>query len=240
MSTVVPEAPQTAPSRPNPFARILGVFIAPIRTISEIARRPDWVVALLVVTVLSVVFNLVAAPHLDFETEIRAQLEERGIPEEQIDKQLEMMSRIQRVSTPLTAILVPIFIFALAGILLIAFKMFGGEGGYVQALAVMTYANFPYMLKNGIATAIAATRGQVTPTEFAMLVKSNPGFLVDAKEARVAFAFLSSLDVFTFWVLLLLIVGFAELSKFTRARAAILVLALWGIIVLGKVAFAAL
>jgi hypothetical protein len=49
----------------------------------------------------------------------------------------------------------------------------------------------------------------------------------------------ASIDVFTFWVLALLVIGFGYAAKVTRKKAAILILSLWGIFVLGKAGWAA-
>jgi hypothetical protein len=48
------------------------------------------------------------------------------------------------------------------------------------------------------------------------------------------------MDVFTFWVLALLAIGYAAAAKVTRKKAAILILSLWGLFVLGKAGWAAI
>lgn len=231
----------TAPPRPNPFKRIGGIFFSPLETMTDIARRPDWVVALVLLTLLGVALNLYAAPKIDFESEMRVDLEERGLTEEQIDRQMEMVTNVQKFSGVMGAAFILLAIAGIAGILLIAFKMFGGEGRYVQALAVTTYGSYPLLLvKNVLTTALIVPRSTITPSEMVALVKSNPGFLVDAKEAPMAFAFLSSIDVFSIWALFLLTLGFAEASRLSRRQSAILIGSLWGAMVLVKVGFAAL
>lgn len=230
---------QSAPPKPNSFRRMVGVFGAPVVTMLDIARRPDFLVALIVLIVISIGANIVAMPRLDVESEIRDQLTERGLTEEQIEKQLDMVTRINKVATPLTAIFVPLIILAIAGILLLAFKVFGGEGTFKQALGITTYSWFPLLLKGVITVALLLTRTSVTPSQMTTLLKSNLGFLASADDAPALFAFLSSLDVFVFWTLFLLIVGFAESSRFTRGKAAAMIISLWGIAVLARAGFAA-
>lgn len=230
-----------APPRPNPFKRIAGIFFSPVETMTDIARRPDWVVALVLLTLLGVALNLYAAPKIDFETEMRAQMEEKGLTEEQIDKQMEMVTRVQKFSGPMGAAFILVAIAAIAGILLIAFKMFGGEGNYAQALAVTTYGSYPLLfVKNILTTALMIPRSSVSPSEMVAMVKSNPGFLVDAKESPMAFSLLSSIDLFALWVLFLLTLGFAESSHLSRKQSAVLIGSLWAAMVLVKVGFSAL
>jgi len=74
----------------------------------------------------------------------------------------------------------------------------------------------------------------------ATVVKSNLGFLTDPKDHSILFAFLSSFDVFTIWTVVLLIIGFAIISRVSRAKSAAIVVAMWFVAIAIKLGFAAL
>jgi hypothetical protein len=74
----------------------------------------------------------------------------------------------------------------------------------------------------------------------ATVLKSNPAFLVDMKEHAVLFSLLSSLDIFTIWTIVLLIIGFAALTRSSKAKSAAIVIPLWAVVILIKVGFAAM
>jgi hypothetical protein len=79
----------------------------------------------------------------------------------------------------------------------------------------------------------------IDPKEMGDLLKSNPGFLVDAKSSPALHSLLQSLDVFSLWTIVLLVVGLSAAAKISRGRTAGLVLTLWVLYVLGKAGFAA-
>jgi hypothetical protein len=80
----------------------------------------------------------------------------------------------------------------------------------------------------------------VNPADLTDLTHSNLGFLVDRKANQVLHSLAASIDVFTIWVLALLVIGLAIAAKVSRKKAATLVLSLWGIYVLGKAGVAAI
>jgi hypothetical protein len=119
-------------------------------------------------------------------------------------------------------------------VLLLAFRLMGGEGNFQQAFSVTVYAWMPGVIKSIIMTVIVAMRSNVSALDIATLVRSNLAFLVGMKEHPMAFVLLSSLDIFTVWLLALFIIGFAYVSKVSKAKSAAIVITLWIIATLFK------
>jgi hypothetical protein len=73
-------------------------------------------------------------------------------------------------------------------------------------------------------------------------VASNLGLLVSSRDNPVLHSILSSIDVFSFWTIFLLAVGYAAISerRLTTKKAATGLLVLWGIYVLGKAGYHAI
>ena len=63
---------------------------------------------------------------------------------------------------------------------------------------------------------------------------------MDRKANPVLHSLLQSLDAFSIWVIVLLVLGYAIAAKVSRGKAAGLVVTLWALYVLGKAGFTAL
>ena len=238
---IAPPAPPAAPSKSS-FARIVGVLFNPVETFADIARRPDILIPLVVVVVISILSSIVVMPRVDFESAIREQMADSGG-----DMSADDQERMVRFGTAMAkafgyaAPLLNIIFFAIiAGVLLLTFRLLGGEGTYKQALSVTIYAWFPLLIQGILGLIILLAKGSVPAEQLPNLVMSNFGFLVNMKENPVAFAVLSSLDLFTIWTLALYIIGFAFVARVSRAKAAAIVLTFWILIVAFKVGAAAM
>jgi Yip1 domain len=246
MTDIHPGAPPlTEPPKKNVFERIAGVLFAPAETFQDIARRPDILGPLLVILIIGYVCTALVMPKLDIGAITAQQAEQMRKQNPNMgDEQIAQMEKITAASTKIFGWLGPLFgviwYAIVAGALLLAFRMMGGQGTYKQAFSATLYAWIPLVLFSIISAVVIMARGSFDPTTAATLVKSNPAFLVDMKEQPILFALLSSFDIFTIWTIFLLIVGFATLSKTTKAKAATIVIALWAVVIVIKLGFAAL
>ncbi|HEX2122950.1 MAG TPA: Yip1 family protein, partial [Thermoanaerobaculia bacterium] len=226
------QTPPVEAGTKNSFQRIAGVLFAPVDTFRDIARRPDILVPLLVILIVSFAGSILTMNLVDWDAMIAQQSEQmkRQNPN-MTDADIERMSGMTRAMGKVSAFVGPLVMIAwyaiVAGVLLLAFRLMGGEGTYKQAFSATLYAWMPLVLFGVIATIVIMARGSFDPTQMATLVKSNPAFLVDMKEQPVLFSLLSSLDVFTIWTVILLIVGFAALSKSSIGKSATIVVSLW-------------
>lgn len=236
----------TPPAEPkkNVFARIAGVLFAPAETFQDIAKRPDIVGPLLVIVILGYITTALVMPKFDYAAISAAQQEEmaKKNPNMSAD-QMAQMENITRAMTKVLAWAGPIFFIVwyviVAGVLLLAFRLFGGEGTFPQAFSVTLFAWMPMLVLGIISTIVILARGTFDPTTAATLVKSNPAFLVDMKEQPVLYSLLSAFDLFTIWMIALLSIGFATISRKSKAMGAAIVVSLWLAIVVVKVGFAA-
>jgi hypothetical protein len=237
-----PQPVAPPPEKANPFGRLLGVLFSPDETFASIARRPDWLVPLLLFVVISAVSGFVFAHHVDFISAARTQMEAQGkLSHEQIDQALKIPAAIATVAAYCAPIFSVIFFVAVAAILMLAYRMLGGEGEFRQYFSVTLYAWMPRFLQSMILTGILAFRAEPIGAELLpTLVRSNLGFLADPKTQAVLFSLLTSLDVFTIWGLVLMAIGFAHVSRFSKTKSAGIVVSLWAFVTVIKVGFAAL
>jgi len=237
-----PAPPIEPPASKNSFERIAGVLFAPAETFRDIARKPDIVVPLLVLLVLGFVAAVILVPRMDFDAMVREQMAQSG--RQMSDADMERAAKMGAGFGKMMAYASPVLSVAIwaiiAGVLLLAHRLMGGEGNYMQAFSTTLYAWIPNAISGVILTIVAAAKGSVNPATMNTLVKSNPAFLVDMADHPVLFALLGSLDVFSIWVLILLIIGFSTLSRMSRAKSAAIIISLWLITVVVKLGFAAL
>jgi hypothetical protein len=249
MTSDIHQSPPGDPPPPektkNLFERVAGVLFAPAETFADIARRPDILGPLLLILAVGYICTAFVMPKMDFNAIVTAQHEQMQKQGRQMDEaQSATMERATIAfakaigwSSPVLGL---VWYAIVAGVLLLAFRLFGGEGTYKQAYSTTLYAWIPLVLFSVIVAVVVTARGTLDPTTAPTLVKSNPAFLVDMKEQPILFSLLSNFDVFTIWTIFLLIVGFSTLSKTSRAKAASIVLSLWAVAIVVKLGFAAL
>ena len=227
--------------KPNPFARMAGVFFSPVQTFASIARKPDWAVPLILILLVSIASATVMAQRVDFMSAMRQQMEQRkDLSPEQIERAEKMGAAFSKTIIYFSPVIALITYLVIAAVLLLASRLFGGEGTFKQAFSTTVYAWLPDLVKGIILTIAIAAKGNVDVVQMATAVRSNLGFLVDMKAQPMSFALLSSLDVFSLWTLALFVVGFAAFSRLSKARAATIVISLWVVTVLFKLVPAAI
>lgn len=240
-----PAAPASAPPAKSPFQRIAGVLFAPAETFRDIARKPDFLAPLILILLVSYAGTFVVIPKMDWDAVVAQQAEQAKKRNPNLsDSDVARMGRLVKSMGTVTAYVMPVLLVAwyaiVAGVLLLAFRLFGGEGTYKQAFSATLYAWMPMVVGSIVGLIVVALKpGLISPAQMATLVKSNPAFLVDQQEQAVVFALLSSLDIFTIWLIALLSIGFAALSRTTVRKSAAIVVSLWVVLIVIKVALAA-
>jgi hypothetical protein len=222
--------------KPNPIQRIIGVLFSPDATMASIARRPDWVVPLVLLLITALAAGVIMAPRIDFGAATREAMEQnKDVSQDQVDKAVKITNTMGKIFTYLAPVLSLIGLLVIAGVFLLAFRLFGGEGDFKQAFSVTCYSSVPSIIKSVVTLIIILAKGSIIPAQqLATLVRSNLGFLADMKTNPMAFALLSSFDIFSVWFLALMIIGFAYVSRLSKAKSAVIIISLWLVVLLLK------
>jgi hypothetical protein len=237
--------PAVAPPAKNFGQRIAGVLFAPAETFEDIARRPDVLMPLILILVISFLSTAVVMPRMDLEAMAAEHGETmRKHNPNMASADIERMEQFTVALAKVTGWISPLFVLLwwviIAAVLLLAMRLMGGEGSFKQAFSGTLYSWMPLAVFGIITSIVVVARGTFDPTTASTLVKSNPAFLVDMKEQPVLFSLLASFDVFTIWTLVLFILAVAAISKLSRARSAAIVISLWVVMIVIKLGFAAL
>ncbi len=237
---VVPVAP-----RKTFIERVTGIFFSPDETFADIARKPDILLPLIVLTVIGFVTAVLMVPHFDLDAMVSQQAEmiHKKNPNAS-DADIERMGRITKAMAKVGGYISPLLVIIgyvlIALVLWGAFRLMGGQGDFKQSFSTTLYAYFPRMVLGGIlGTIVIIMRGSVDPQQVAGVMMTNPAFLIDFKEQPVLFALLASFDIFVIWTLFLLAVGFSKVSKFSKGKSAAIVIVLWLVTVAIRVGMAA-
>ena len=226
------------------FGRVVGALVAPGTTFRSIAERPTWLVAFLVVCLAPLLPAILALPKIDWEGVARAQIEQMDmqVPQEQVERQVEMMERLGPVMTYFSPAFIAIGTLLFALVFWGTFTLVGGEPGFRRSLAVVSHAMLPMVVAALLSVPVIVGAESVTAEQLQSggYLASNPAALVGSEAGPVLRTLLSKLDVFTIWTLVLLIIGFRWSGKVSPRTATLTVMGLWLLWVVVNVGFSAL
>ena len=195
--------------------------------------------------VLSVVVSLVVFPKLDLEDFLRDQTLKRagGLSDsqlaEQVAIQMKFASAMQWVNLVFFVVGCALTALLFMGLL----KLIGGHISFKTSFSVLLHALMPRALvatilsipvalsQSEISTASIQTRG---------VLASNLGWLAGKDAPQWLMSLLGSFDLFSFWTIGLLIVGYSITARCNRGAAAGVVLSAWAFWILLKVGLASI
>ncbi|HXN47445.1 MAG TPA: Yip1 family protein [Bryobacteraceae bacterium] len=226
--------------------RLVNVIVDPKPAFADIAARPSFWVPMVLVTLCVLAYLLAFSSHVGWEHFMRQQFENssraQNMSPEDRERAIEMQLKFAPAfGTVIPVIITPVIMLITAGVLLFVFNnMFGATASYRQALAVAAYASLPRVLATAGALAVMFLKD---PTDFDLKNPAgyNLGFYVDPHSVPAwLHSLLTSIDVFTIWVLLLLAAGMAAVTRKPFKSALTGVLIPWAVVVLIGMAWAAI
>lgn len=246
---MAPEAAENQPSK-SFMERFIGVFISPGETFADIARKPDFIVPLLVMVVLTVAGTELFMAKIGLEGIVRYAIEHNSRTASLSPDQIEQAVATQvKIATyfahagPFLAVPIMCLIGALVGWIVVN-SIFGGEIPFKTAFAITCYANLISILQSAIGMAVVffgdpehfiSNPNNPTPTSLGF-------FLNPADTSKPLLALAGSFDVFSLWYLALLGIGFSQASGKKASTGAVFgcIFGAWLVWVLVKVGLSAI
>ncbi|MGH9378816.1 MAG: YIP1 family protein, partial [Terriglobia bacterium] len=196
-------------------ARFFGVFTEPVKTFTDIARKPGFWAPLIVMILISFGGAEALIHRVGMEQIVRRSIELSGrastMSPEQMQQAVTQGAKFAGIITPIAALIaVPIVlvIFAALGLLLLK-VIFGASTNFKTAFSVAAHANLA-MLLAGILTLIMIFFGDPANMNPRNLAPTNIGFFLSSQSVGSAlYSLATSVDLFSFWVLGLLGIGFS-------------------------------
>jgi hypothetical protein len=221
------------------FGRVIGALVAPGKTFRSIAERPTWGVAFAVLMVVTVVATLIFFQKVDFAEVARQQMEAQG---REVPPEMEQAGGMIRGCAMAAALIMPLVIyFGVPLVLWGVFTLLGGTIDYRTSLAVALHAMMPLAVSALLAIPVLFSRESLSYEEVqaGSVLMSNLAAFAPEDASPILIAALSSLDIFTIWCVVLLILGYAIAARVSKAKAAAAILALWFVLIGIKVGLAA-
>jgi hypothetical protein len=254
--TNFPTPPAPQPAYAGPAAPVMstpetltGIFLEPGRTFEALRERPRFLVAAIIILILSMVVTFLVFNKIDYAAFMREQITKgpRGdqMTPEQIDAAVGFWTGpIGKVFIYVFPIIgVAVYIAAGGALYLLGSMLMGGVIRYKQAISVWTYSSFaPAVLSSivGIVVVLITPAEDINPGQPGGVVRANLGVLLPHGSSPALAALLGSFDIFTFYGLFLAALGLRKVGKMSSGSAWTIAAGLWLIAVLLKVAWAAL
>ena len=229
MSDATPagQAPEASPSA---VGRVVGAILTPGETFESIAKRPTWLLPVLLWMALSLGITAILLPRIDWEKVTRTQLEKSGqtVTDEQVQTRVAQSKKFGGVISYCIGAISPWVVTLLTATLIWgSFKAFGWDSTFKQAMGATSHAFLPGVLKAILLGVLVWRQETVNPQAMGDLLRSNLGFLVARDSSKALHSLLSSIDIFSFWSLGLFVIGFAAAAKVKRGSAAGVIVTLW-------------
>jgi len=229
-SAPIPEAPPLSEG-----ARIINTFIAPSKTFADLRRNASWWAPWIIISIVSVAFMYTISRQVGFEQVSRNQVAHSSradqfdrLPPDQQARQLQISSKIIAAFGYGNPALILLFFLIETVVLWATFKVAAGaETSFKTAYAILMYAALPGVI--GAILAIISLFAGVSPEAFDI---NNPAgtnlayYLDPESTGRFVRGMASAVDVFSWWTIVLIGIGFACTSKVKRSTA-IMIVAVW-------------
>ena len=223
-------------------ATLANIFFEPGRTFEDLRKKPRFILACVIIAILSTLFAIALNQRLGENRIRRAVMEQAeknsqfaSLPEEQKKQNIDLSMTVQKV----VRYALPVFlvILFLIGALLywLGSKLMGGQMGFLHALSVWVYSSMPPVVVSTVANFLVLFLKSPDEIDIASssrgLVNANPTLFFDGKEMPVLTTLISTIDLFAIWGLVLAAIGLHKVAKLSKgsAWAIVLVITLIGI-----------
>jgi Yip1 domain len=234
MATTTPVVAAEVQEPINHIGRLVGVFFSPGKTFADIAKRPSWIAPVLVMSIVGLLVGFVMNQKVDWRQVASKRIEESSrasqLSAEQKEQQLAISAKISPPIAYCIGLLAPILLtLIVGGVMLGAFNLLGGAGtNYRTSMAIVSHAYFVTILSSLLFILILFIKPADT-IDLDNPVATNIGALLPDGTAKWLDKLASAIDIFSFWVIALLGIGFAATNtkKLKTGSAIGIVLAVW-------------
>jgi hypothetical protein len=243
-SPVSPEPVGPGLSEPQ---RLMNTFFAPSKTFTDIRRNASWWVPFLLISVFSISFFVMIDKKVGFEQVARTMLANNKTIQQLDPAQQEQAYARTAIGLKVGEYAAPIFILIyvliIAAVLMATFNfMMDAQVSFSQSLAIVMYGWLPGIL-SAILAMFALAFGDPEGFRMDNPIGTNPAHFMDPTSTpKFLYAMLTSVDVISLWIIVLIGIGFAlNAKRKISTGAAVGTVAVWYFIAkLCGAAFAAL
>jgi hypothetical protein len=202
----------------SPFGRIIGVFFTPKATFEDIVRKPNWLVPMALILLMSLGAVIALNSHFSWRDYVSQQIEKSPraaqLSAEAKERQVEMSAKFSPIVAYVFGLLIPICgILVIALVLWGAFSIMAGAGSdYKTALAIVSHAVVPASVIGTILFITVLFLKPVGMFDLDNPIATNVAALLSDDASKWLVALGKNLDLLELWKLVLLSIGFAAIS----------------------------
>jgi hypothetical protein len=244
MATTAIPAPEAQASI-SPFGRIIGVFFSPGKTFEDIVRKPSWMLPVLLCTILSVAVSFSINQRINWREFMAQQIEKSpraaSMSADQKQQQIEGGAKFTPPFTYAIGLLGPgLFVLIIGLVMWGAYSLLGGAStNFSTAIGITSHAFLTGLVSSPLFILILYLKPYGT-ADLDNPVAANLAALLPDESAKWLVALCKSFDLFTFWTLILLAIGFAAVNpkKLKGAKSFTIAFSVWAAFVVCRVGWA--
>ncbi len=246
MATTTAAVPET-PQHIGAFGRIIGAIINPRPTFEDIARKPSWLLPLLLLIILSLSITYIFGKRVGWRAFMEKQLAQNSRVQQLTPEQREQTLETQVKVAPIIGYVFgvigfPIIVLVIAAIFMGIFNATSSAAlDFKTSLGVITHSYMPFVIASILGVLILCLKPP-DQIDLQNLVASNAGTFLSSDAPKWLLSLCTSLDIFTFWVLGLMAFAYSAVrpKKIKFGSALTWIVGIWVVFVLVKVGVAAI
>jgi Yip1-like protein len=243
-TAVSPAAPEPQPQM-SAISRIFGVLFSPQKTFEDIVRKPGWVLPIALLTLFSLAVSFGINQRINWREFMSQQIEKSPqgsqLSAEQKQQRIEGGAKFSPIFTYVVGLLGPIIgalVFAL--VMWGAYALLGGVStNFTTAMAITSHAFMTGLISSPLVLLVLYLKAPGT-VDLENPVATNIAAILPDDSAKWLVALCKSFDVFTFWTLILIAIGFAATNpkKLKGGKPYMIAFGLWVAYVVCRVGIA--
>jgi len=243
-TAVSPDAPE--PQSPmSPISRVFGVLFSPQKTFEDIVRKPGWLLPIALLTILSIAVSFGLNQRVNWREFISQQIEKSpqasSLSADQKEQRIEAGAKFAPISTYVFGTLGPLVIALIIGLVMWgAYSLLGGVStNFSTAMAITAHAFMTGLISSPLFLLVIFLKAPGT-IDLENPVATNLAAVLPDDSAKWLVALCKSFDVFTFWTLILIAIGFAVTNpkKLKGGKPYMIAFGVWAAYVVCRVGFA--
>lgn len=238
-------APVAEPQSISPFGRIFGVLFSPKATFEDIARKPSWLLPVILSTILGIISTVALNQRVNWREYILQQIDKNPraaqLSADQKQQQAELSAKITTYIVYAAGVLISVLFAVIVGaVMMLAYNLLAGAGAtFAQSLGIAAHTLVIGLISTPIFLLVLFLRppGTIDPDN---PVATNLAAFLPEDSAKWLVTLGKSLDLFSIWTLILLAIGFAAVNpkKLQGAKPYLIAFSVWGTVVFVKTIWA--
>lgn len=229
----------------SPFGRVVGVFFSPKATFEDIVRKPSWLLPIGISIILGVLVGISINQRINWRDFMSQQIDKSPqaaqLSPEQKQQRVDAGAKFAPGSTYVFGTLGPVIAALLVALVMWgAYSLLGGiSTNFSTAFGITAHAFLTGLVSSPLFILILYLKPYGT-ADLDNPVAANVAALLPEDSAKWLVALCKSIDIFVFWTLILVAIGFAAVNpkKLKGAKPFTVAFSVWGVYVLCRVGWA--